>query len=79
MKMWRSQKRFFRFQEPVPMGMSWQKFCRGLMVICIFSMVTLLIVAGLFCAGALGYVVGRNTEANRNKRQLAREAKALGK
>lgn len=45
----------------------------------IINLFMFLIVAGLFCAGALGYVVGRNTEANRNKRQLAREAKALGK
>ncbi len=46
----------------------------------IIDLFMFLIVAGLFGAGALGYVLGRNAEINRNKRQSTRkEAKAVGK
>lgn len=31
-----------------------------------------IIVAALFCAGAIGYVMGRNAEANRNKIKTTR-------
>lgn len=45
----------------------------------IIDLFMFLIVAGLFSAGTLGYVLGRKAEANRNKRQSAREAKVTGK
>ena len=45
----------------------------------IIDLFMFLIASGLFGAGVLGYVMGRNAEADRNKKQSDKEAKVTGK
>ena len=45
----------------------------------IIDLFMFLIASGLFGAGVLGYVMGRNAEANRNKKQSAKEDKITDK